>query len=485
MIERPRDAGTSSAPKPHIAMASRLPMLALVVLMIVGLTPNSLASQERGRAVTADSDTMRLSMGEAIRIALERSPSLRRSEWSTVLAELRAREQRSSLLPQVSLDALHSARTFNTASFGLDFPSAPGQEPFFDPDGEVVGPVRTVDFRGHLSQTLFDWSAVTRVREAHASVDASSAQTDVVRNGVAGEAALRYVAAVRAGNRLEARTADVSLAEELLEEARALLSSGVGVRLDVTRAEAQLAAMEAELVSARSEARRTRLALLDALSLPLDAPVNLSPAPLDARNVGSPGEAPGPEDVEARVAAALERRADLRELELRTEAAHLGEAAVRAERLPRVSLVAADGITGDEYSRLLNTYEWGVRVSLPIFDGARRGARREEESVRVAQLEERRRELEQEVAFSVRDALLQLEAARQLVVATDARLDLAEAEVSQARQRLDAGVAGTADVANASMRLNEARTAAADARASLESARVSLAIAEGTVEELP
>ena len=74
--------------------------------------------------------------------------------------------------------------------------------------------------------------------------------------------------------------------------------------------------------------------------------------------------------------------------------------------------------------------------------------------------------------------------AREQVDAARERQRLAEQEVEQARDRFRAGVAGNADVITASLTLNTARTSLVDALTSFQSARVSLARAEGTVRQL-
>ena len=85
----------------------------------------------------------------------------------------------------------------------------------------------------------------------------------------------------------------------------------------------------------------------------------------------------------------------------------------------------------------------------------------------------------------MRAALLDLRAANELLVASEERVGLAEQELAQSRDRFRAGVSGNADVITAQLALNAARTQAIDARASLQSARTSLARAQGTITELP
>ena len=61
----------------------------------------------------------------------------------------------------------------------------------------------------------------------------------------------------------------------------------------------------------------------------------------------------------------------------------------------------------------------------------------------------------------------------------------AQQELTQARERFRAGVAGNADVITASLNLNGARNQIIDALTSYQAARVALARAQGAVTELP
>jgi outer membrane protein TolC len=103
----------------------------------------------------------------------------------------------------------------------------------------------------------------------------------------------------------------------------------------------------------------------------------------------------------------------------------------------------------------------------------------------VRDIDIRRRDLRQQVAVEVRGAVLDLASAREQVDAARARLGLAEQEIAQARERFRAGVAGDADVITASLALNGARNLLIDALTAFQSARVSLARAEGNVTALP
>jgi outer membrane protein TolC len=382
------------------------------------------------------------------------------------------------VLPEVSALASQGGHTLNTATFGITFPAPPGQPPLFDPNGQVIGPVNLLDVRGRVSQTLFDAGALARIRSARAAAVAADVAVTDASEQAAGQAATAYLRLLRAQAEVAARGADSVLADSLLLIARDMLTAGVGVALDVTRAQAQVASGRAQLIAARNNRDRAHLNLLRALNLPLDAPLVLADS-LDEL----PTTDTMPDEATA-VERALRRRPDLRAADEQFRAAQAQIAAIRAERLPTIGLYGDDGGIGTGVSHLLGTYTWGVQVSLPIFEGFRRAGRVEEQQAQTREIDVRRRDLRQQVATEVRGAVLDLASAREQVAATRERLGLGEQELIQARDRFRAGVSGNADVITASLNLTGARTLLIDALTAYHGARLELARAEGTVTEM-
>jgi len=428
------------------------------------------------RAQTATPAT--LSLGDAARLAAKQNGTAVAARFRADQADARVTQRRADLLPNLSASALENGRTLNTATFGIDFPTATGQPPVFDPNGELQGPVNTLDTRAHFSQSLYDHSAIKRVRSARASATASDFDADAAADQAASNAAVAYVRAARAEAQLGARIADSTLAEDLLRIARDQLTAGVGVGLDVTRAQSQLATIRAQLIAARNDRGRTRLELLRQLGLPLDTRLTLSDSlaalPLD--------DALPPED--QAIAQAMRGRADLRSVDAQLDAIERQLGAVRSERLPSLAAFGDYGAIGKNGGSMIGTYNWGVQVSLPIFDGFRREGRVEEQSALRSEVDVRRRDLRDQASVEVRTALLDLASAREAVAAARERVQLAEQEVAQASERFRTGVAGNADVFTASVSLNGARTQVVDALAAYQTARIAFARSQGTAREL-
>jgi outer membrane protein TolC len=430
------------------------------------------------KATAQNTPPVALSLGDAARLAAKQNAGAVAARYRAEQAEARITQRRADLLPNVTASALENGRTLNTATFGIDFPSPPGQPPVFDPRGQLEGPVNVIDTRAHFAQSLFDAGALGRVRSARAAASASDFDAEAAADQAAAIAAGAYVRAARADAQLGARVADSALAEDLLRVAREQLSAGVGVGLDVTRAQSQLAAIRAQLIAARADRGRAGFELLRTLGLPLDTRLTLTDSLAALRfDEALPDES-------AAIAQALRSRPDLRSIDEQLGAIERQLGAVRAERLPTVSAFGDYGTIGKNGGALLPTYNWGLQLSVPLFDGLRREGRVEEQTALRREVDVRRRDLREQASVEVRTALLDLTSAREAVAAARERVRLAEQEVSQASERFRAGVAGNADVFTASISLNGARTQVVDALAAYQTARIALARSQGGAREL-
>ncbi len=427
--------------------------------------------------VAQSAQPLTLTMAAAAQRAAELSAPSVTSTLRAAGVEARVDQRRADLLPTFSTLVDANSRTFNTATLGLDFPTPAGQKPFFDPAGQVLGPITTSDVRARVQQTVFDAAALARVRLARQQGGTARSETMQVRAAAATVAAIAYVRVLRAEAVFSARAADSTLAADLLRIARETLRAGTGVALDVTRAASQLVSIRSQLIGARVERDKARLDLRRTINVGLDQPIQLVDS-LDA------GELLIPEERDA-LATAERQRPELLVIKEQLQAAHLSSTAIRAERLPTVLAVADNGFIGKNIANnMLNTWSWALRVSVPVFEGGRRQAREREQSLAEREIESRRMDMLQQISVDVRSALLDGASASEAVAAARERLNLAEQEVAQSRDRFTAGVSGNLDVTSALLGLSGARTQLVDALANRQLARISIARSQGALSSL-
>ncbi|MDQ2666619.1 MAG: TolC family protein [Gemmatimonadota bacterium] len=453
----------------------RRPITAGAILTVV-VALLAFVARSAGAQQPATDSTIRLTLGEAVRMAARRNAAVEGALARVDAANARVTERRADLLPNISGAVAERGSTTNSATFPIDFPSVPGQPPLFDPNGSILGPVNSFDARARVSQSLYDPAARTRVQTARTGVAAANADVASLADQASVMAANAYLAVLRADAVYTARVADSTLAAELLGIAQDQLKAGTGIILDVTRSRSQLTGARTQLIVARNERDRTRVDLARALGLPL---VRLELADALA-SLPSPGNAGAATSLDS----SIRSRKDVNALDLQVRAAREQADAIRAERLPTIGVFADEGLSQRNGRSFLPTYDWGIQLSLPIFDGHRREARVTEQVSAARDLEIRARDLRAQVEADVRSATLNLRSSAEAVSAARERETLAEQEVAQARERFQAGVAGNADVITASITLNTARTQLVDALTSYQASRVSLARAQGSIAAL-
>lgn len=123
----------------------------------------------------------------------------------------------------------------------------------------------------------------------------------------------------------------------------------------------------------------------------------------------------------------------------------------------------------------------GVTLKVPVFDGFRRQARREDGFSQLKQEQIRTRDLGQQIELQVRLAVENLRSAKAEVDSARDGLGLAENELAQARRRYEAGVATSVEVTDAQTRLQRARDNQVAALYDYNVARLDLATATGTI----
>jgi outer membrane protein len=381
----------------------------------------------------------------------------------------RLTQAKSVLFPYVGGTAGWIRRTLSPATMGIDIPGIPAK----------VGPFNVFDARLRFGYTVVDFSGWSRIGGASSAVDLADAEGERAVALARERAALAYLAGARAAAALAARSSDLRLAEQLLGIAESQLEYGVGTALDVSRARTQVVAASSQLEVARNQRAQADVAIARALGLSPEVHFIL----LDSLREGLGMSAADTSMVSA-VHQALDGRPEVHAVTARVDAAVAGRRAITAERLPRIDAVADYGAIGRSTDDMLDTWQVGLQVSIPAFDGLRREGRIAEQDARVRALRVAQSDLRWQIQAEVEAALLDLRTGGELQSMATQQLELAQTEVDQARRRFEEGVAGNLEVINAQASLVRARDAVIAAEATRAVARIRLAQATGTLQTI-
>ena len=261
--------------------------------------------------------------------------------------------------------------------------------------------------------------------------------------GLTSRAVTAYRSYVQAGRRAEIATRSRERARQLLEVNQLLVQAGRMAERDVIQAEADIALRELDVVASRGGLDAARLNLLDILDLDTDirfaAPEGLG---------GDQPETP-PVDVESALETALANRPDyrigllgIRNAETRVQVARNGRLWDLSLTLGRTFLGADDGF-GTALGRLDHT---GNRISLDLQIPVGRAAagqtqlahRRAAAGLRIAR--NALDDLRQRVEIEVRNAVRDVELAKQRVELSRRARMLTQQKTEIEREKLNLGV---------------------------------------------
>jgi outer membrane protein TolC len=417
---------------------------------------------------------MKLSLKDAVAVALAPEGSLRLQTAEELVRQARARsaESRAALLPGVSAAVGYQDLTRNLAAAGirLHLP-VPG---FTFPT--LVGPFTVFDARATASQSVLNLGAIRRYQASRSGIGLAEAEQESARDEIRAAVARLYLGAVRAQSVTEAAQADVALAEALLKLATHQKAAGTGTGIEITRAKVQLANAKQRLLLARDQLAAARLQLLRALHLGLETQLELT-EPLSFAPVQPP-------PMDAALREAFESRADWQAQKQRLESARLALSAARMDRMPTITAFADYGSIGSGLTQAIPTRTFGLAVQIPIFDGGRVDARRALSASQYRQEEIRADELRAQIELEIRLALDSLQSSAEQVATAEEGLALAEDEVAQAQRRSSSGVSPAVEVADAQTRLERARENRIAALYGHYLARINLATALGAIRTM-
>jgi outer membrane protein len=413
-----------------------------------------------------------LSLKRAVEIATspEGNANIQLAAEALKQAEARKNEVRAALLPDLESAVNYQNRTVNLAAMGIRLslpPTLPIQIPTF------VGPFNTFDARLTASQSIFDFASIRRYQASKSGLSAARKDVDHVDEQVAASVARAYLAAIKADADMESAQANVKLSEALLQQSTNQKNAGTGTGIEITRAKVQLANDQQHLLTAQNARRSAHLRLLRAMGASLDTELDLTDKlgylPVDAVTL------------EQAKTQALATRPDYQAQRERESTARLSAGATKLERVPSLAAFGDYGSIGTGVDNALPTRTYGISLRVPLFDGGRRDARREESASQYRAEQVRTRDLKEQIELDVRLALDALQSAdAQVKVAKDG-LELAQNELAQARRRYDAGVAISVEVTDAQTRLERALDNQTSALYGFNVAKIDLAQAMGKV----
>jgi outer membrane protein len=178
--------------------------------------------------------TRPLTLLDAITLGQRQGVDAAIAQLNVRAANARTEQQRADLLPNISGRASLTRQTLNLEEFGLALATG------------VTAPFTIYSLQLRASQTIFDISAITRLRAARDTAIAAGLDARAVGEISGATAGLAYLRVLSAEETVRARQADSTVAAELLSQAQKLVQAGVNPAIDVTRSEVSFASVRSQ-----------------------------------------------------------------------------------------------------------------------------------------------------------------------------------------------------------------------------------------------
>ena len=230
-------------------------------------------------------------------------------------------------------------------------------------------------------------------------------------------------------------------AQALYGKASDQQNAGLSPAIDTLRARVEFQNRQQQLIVARNQYAKQKLALVRAIGLPTGQEIALtSKAPYD--HLATTG-------IDASVQRAYASRSDYLAAVQQVRAAEHYRKGATAEHYPTLDLLADYGDLGINFGNSHGTYSVSGRLNIPIFQGGKAHADVLQADATLRQARAQLDNLRGQIEYEVRTALLDIAAADEQVEVARSSVDLAEQTLIQARDRFSAGVTDNLEVVQA------------------------------------
>lgn len=322
------------------------PVLAVGIFSLAGM---ALAQQTKGRLV----------LEEAVQLALKQNPAVTEFKERMNAAKEQIGVKRAALLPQASFSGTY----FHGNAFSR---TARGQAAVAIPGG-ISSPI-TVEkditsfevYRFSLNQLIYDFGKTTgQVASSRAGYKQSGEDYANIRQQVVLDVRTAYFGYLASRRAIKVAEENVRQNQELLKQAKGFYDVGLRAKIDVTKAEANLANAEAELIRAKNQADVSQVTLMTTLGLKTWPYTDVE----DILEV-----APKVLTLEELKTQALAQRPEIRRNLYQQEGDKANLRVARAGYFPSFNTFAAYGWEGAR-NTLEDDWWVGAGVTFPLFEG--------------------------------------------------------------------------------------------------------------------
>ncbi|MFZ4856226.1 MAG: TolC family protein [Desulfuromonadaceae bacterium] len=420
-------------------------------------------------AVTVEAETVKLSLKDALNLALENNNQIKAANFTSNAAQQGIVTAHSRYLPTISFEEAFVASNSPTSAFIMKLDESRFNPADFANPDSVNHPSARHDFKTAVSiqQALFVPSLSPLKEMAIKDAHKSELEREAVRQSVAFQVFYTYLELQKSDAQRMAVDRAVADARENMRLATVRTANGIGLKSDELRSRTHLSTVEQQQITANNNLTLARMKLALLIGMPDDSTYEIA---------GFSDRIMLPAMSDQVISEALLNRVEIRQSHTDLEKSGVALALAKAGYLPTVGAFASYQLNAKDAPFSSDNDAWTTGVSLKwnIFDGFRRNSER----TRALSGESAARELlestKKEVKYQLRESYLRrTEADKRLEVVRHSVAD-AEETVRLLAKRYENSLATMVELLDAQTALNQAR-------ANLIESEAGLALAGGRV----
>ena len=407
-------------------------------------------------SVTAEQVTdqvLPLSLDDAIQMGIKNNLALTLAREDQKTASAQKLQSLNSLLPAISLQAQTGAHQYNLAAEGFTPKVGAQFAQKLHLTGGSFSEITRADVtttQVNLSQNLFNWSLLDQYRAAKAGERVAFYSMQSSRGLVVLNVGNAYLQALAAGAQLQQQEALVKTAETLLQQAVEEHKAGTVANLEELRARVQFQTQQQVLIRDQDSFEKAKIALEREIGVPAGQKIQLtdsSPyAELEAMAIDEAKQK------------AYANRQDYQGMQAQIREAQLRRDAAKHERLPSLTFGGFYGVTGVSGQVFHGVLAAQGQLNIPIFQEAKFRGDRDVAEAQLGSALQQFADLKTRIEAQLRDSLLDVQSAAELVRVGKSNVDLATTALQQTTDRFQAGVDDNLPVVQAQSTLAGAQT---------------------------
>ncbi|MGC1871299.1 MAG: TolC family protein [Acidobacteriaceae bacterium] len=420
-----------------------------------------------------------LSLDDAIRRGLQSNLQTTLVKQDQQIVSGERLEAINYLMPNLTWEAERQRLQINLQAEGFSsklihsFP--PGLVPPADLNSiPAVVTVNAVIAQADLTQSLFDLQSFELYRAAKEEIKAVDFSYQSSRGQVIQTVADTYLRVLATAANVDNAKGLLATDAEVLRQATLKHQVGVGTNLDELRARVQYQQQQQVVIAQQNAFEKVKVDLNREIGLPADQPIQLTDSTPYATIATIP--------LDEALRMAYANRQEYLYLQAKLRSAQYQSRAARYERVPTITFKGNYGVTGTVGSIYHGTFLAEGTLNVPIFKEAQFRGDRDVADAATKDAMAQLANFHQQIEAEIRDNMLDVAAAQQLVDVARSNVDLGHATVNDATDRFRNGVDNDLPVVEAQSSLATAEAQLVNSLYEYNVAKIALARSLGIVD---